>query len=103
MRAALENFAAIDHPHKLLILGEMRELGAASVEEHRSIAALARQIKSGEVWFVGNEFKAHAVDSRWFPDVDAVKAELQENPLHDRLILVKGSNGTRLFQLPPLL
>ena len=40
---------------------------------------------------------------RTFLDVEAVKAELQAHPLSDQLILIKGSNGTRLFQLPEYL
>ena len=103
MRAALQNFAAIDHPHKLLILGEMRELGDASQEEHKLIAELARKTQPEEVWFVGREFEPFADGSRWFPDVEAVKEALQEKPLKDRLVLVKGSNGTRLYQLPEFL
>jgi UDP-N-acetylmuramoyl-tripeptide--D-alanyl-D-alanine ligase len=54
---------------------------------------------------VGKEFAAVAGDSqfRCFNDVEAVKEELTWNPVSDRLILVKGSNGTKLFQLPEFL
>jgi len=60
---------------------------------------------------VGSEF-AQALNTlsadqaalfRTFSDVEAVKAELKVQPLNDHLILIKGSNGTRLFQLPELL
>ena len=40
---------------------------------------------------------------RTFANVDEVKAELQSNCPEGRLILIKGSNSTRLHQLPPLL
>ena len=105
MKAALENFHLIPHPNKLLILGEMRELGSASTEEHTAVVALLQQLGFTNVWLVGKEFAAVAGDSqfRCFNDVEAVKEELTWSPVSDRLILVKGSNGTKLFQLPEFL
>ena len=105
MKAALENFHLIPHPNKLLILGEMRELGSASTEEHTTVVALLQQLGFTNVWLVGKEFAAIASDTafRCFNDVEAVKEELTWSPVSDRLILVKGSNGTKLFQLPEFL
>ena len=105
MKAALENFHLIPHPNKLLILGEMRELGSASTEEHTTVVALLQQLGFTNVWLVGKEFAAVASDTtfRCFNDVEAVKEELTWSPVSDRLILVKGSNGTKLFQLPEFL
>jgi UDP-N-acetylmuramoyl-tripeptide--D-alanyl-D-alanine ligase len=56
-----------------------------------------------EVWLVGPEFAATDCPFRKFADVEAVKAELATNCPQGRLILVKGSNSTRLHQLPALL
>ena len=105
MKAALENFHLIPHPNKLLILGEMRELGSASTEEHTAVVALLQHLGFTNVWLVGKEFAAVAGDTafRCFNDVEAVKEELTWSPVSDRLILVKGSNGTKLFQLPEFL
>ena len=105
MKAALENFHLIPHPNKLLILGEMRELGSASTEEHTAVVALLQQLGFTNVWLVGKEFAAVASDTafRCFNDVEAVKEELTWSPVSDKLILVKGSNGTKLFQLPEFL
>lgn len=104
MRAALENFALISHPHKMLILGEMRELGAVSAEEHQKVAAQALSLGAEAVWFVGEEFQPYSEGAQWFPDVEAVKTALSGGAKPaERLILIKGSNGTKLFQLPALL
>ena len=105
MKAALENFSLIPHPDKLLILGEMRELGAASAEEHQAIVTLLQALEFKNVWLVGPEFAAvaGATPFRSFADVEAVKETLTQNPLTEKLILVKGSNGTKLFQLPEYL
>ncbi|MDD6584560.1 MAG: UDP-N-acetylmuramoyl-tripeptide--D-alanyl-D-alanine ligase [Bacteroidales bacterium] len=104
MKAALDNFALIAHDHKMAILGEMRELGTASDEAHRAVAAQAASLHCEEVWLVGAAFRAHAAGARWFPSVAEVKAALEaEGAPTGRLILVKGSNGTRLFELPGVL
>lgn len=104
MKAALDNFALIQHPHKMLILGEMRELGLASAAEHQKIASQALSMGCEGVWLVGEEFQAYAEGALWFPDVDAVKTSIEGgNRPTGRLILIKGSNGTKLFQLPDLL
>lgn len=105
MVAALDNFRIIPHAHKMLVLGAMRELGEASEEEHMKIARQAAGLGAEAVWLVGEEFRsaAEAEHLDWFPDVDAVKQYLQVNPVKDHLILVKGSNSTRLHQLPEFL
>ena len=103
MKAALDNMALMRHAHKMVILGEMRELGEASAEAHRRVAAQAQQAGCEEVWLVGEAFRPYADGARWFADEAAVEAALAELKPQGKLILVKGSNGTRLFKLPPLL
>lgn len=105
MKAALDNFALIPYKHKMLILGEMRELGEVSPQEHSRVAKQALSLDCEEVWLVGEEFQPFSAQgARWFPDVEAVKVALEggEQPT-ERLILIKGSNGTRLYELPALL
>ena len=104
MKAALDNFALISSPRKLAILGEMRELGEVSAEEHRRVVEQASAIPDTELWLVGENFRPFVPkNARWFADVEAVKQTLQTDCPSDALILVKGSNGTRLFQLPEFL
>ena len=103
MMAALENFAQMDVPHKMLILGDMRELGGDSEEEHQHIVDYIQTMTLDEVWLVGEEFAKVNHGFRSFADVDAVKQELLTNKPQGRVILVKGSNSTRLYQLPDLL
>lgn len=103
MKAALDNFALVPAPRKVAILGEMRELGSASAEEHEHVVRLACEAGLEELWLVGEAFRPYAAGHRYFADVAEVKAALSAHPLADRLVLIKGSNGTRLFELPPLL
>lgn len=108
MAAALENFRLMQADNKMAILGDMKELGKDSVEEHQKIANLLCTADLKEVWLVGNEF-AHtslaglSIPHLLFANVDEVKTHLAAHPLHSHTILIKGSNGTRLFQLPDLL
>lgn len=105
MAAALDNFRMIEHDRKMLILGAMRELGEASSEEHLKIARQAAGLGAEDVWLVGEEFRDAAAETGlgWFCDVDAVKEYLTKNPVRGRLVLIKGSNSTRLHQLPEIL
>ncbi|MBQ7443239.1 MAG: UDP-N-acetylmuramoyl-tripeptide--D-alanyl-D-alanine ligase [Bacteroidaceae bacterium] len=109
MRAALDNFASIRHERKMVILGDMRELGSVSHEEHCRVVEQVLKSDVQEAWFVGEEFAAavSAVGSTapvvTLPDVAAAKARIAASRPEGFLILVKGSNGTRLFELPELL
>ena len=103
MRAALDNFRQINHSHKVAILGEMRELGEASAQAHAEVAQRALQCGCSEVWLVGPCFAPYAAGCRYFADVEAVRAHLAAHPLSHSLVLIKGSNGTRLYTLPDVL
>ena len=109
MMAALENFCSIEETSchsKMLILGDMRELGDDSEKEHQQHQQLVDVIQEtgiSDVWLVGPEFGKTDCNFRKFSSVDEVKDELQKSRPEGRLILVKGSNGTRLYQLPEFL
>ena len=103
MAAALDNFSLMEVSPKMAILGEMRELGDSSREEHERIVEKLKGCAYDEVWLVGQEFKDIDCPYRKFDDVEQVKAAIAANRPEGRYILIKGSNGTRLFQLPELL
>ena len=103
MQAALENFKLMQADHKMAILGDMRELGEVSAEEHQRIADYLKTMDVEEVWLVGEEFGKTDCDYRKFKDVEEVKAAITEKSPEGKTILIKGSNGTKLFQLPELL
>ncbi len=104
MAAALDNFCVMDVSPKMAILGEMRELGASSREEHERMVERLKGCPFDEVWLVGDEFKdIDCGDFHKFDDVEQVKAAIADCRPEGRYILIKGSNGNRLFQLPALL
>ena len=101
MSAALTNFSFFEDAHKMVILGDMRELGAESHTEHKRIVKQLQEMKLERIWLVGEEFeKAASAGMRVFKDVDAVKVALKEEPITNSTILIKGSNSTKLHQLP---
>ena len=103
MMAALENFKLMQADHKMAILGAMRELGEVSAEEHQNIVDYLKTSDIETVWLVGEEFADTKCDYRKFKDVEAVKAAIAADCPKDRYILIKGSNSTKLFQLPEML
>lgn len=104
MAAAIDNFQRMEvSGRKIAILGDMRELGAASAEEHQKVIHRLSQAHFDEVWLVGEEFGKTTHPFRHFPDVEAVKSAITEKQPEGCYILIKGSNGIKLFQLPEML
>ena len=103
MRAALENFRLMDVSPKMVILGEMRELGNSSRKEHQKLVAQLSESNIDEVWLVGDEYTDLPATYRHFHDAEEVKAAIAEHQPEGYYILIKGSNSTRLYQLPELL
>lgn len=99
MSVALNNLNDMEVPHKMAILGDMLELGAASAEAHQAIVDQLSRLSLDEVWLVGPEFARTRCAFRKFNDVDEVMAQLQNQCPEGRYILVKGSHGIRLDKL----
>ncbi len=103
MAAAIDNFALMQVGPKMAILGDMRELGESSHDEHVAVVNKLMSCQFDQVWLVGSEFEDVDCDYRKFADVEAVKEAIKAEPINGYYILIKGSNGIRLFQLPELL
>ena len=103
MAAALDNFEQMEVEPKMVILGQMGELGDVSDEEHRRMVNRLRKMNLDRVWLVGENFADIKCHYRKFANVDEVKAALREEPVSGYYILIKGSNSNRLFELPELL
>ena len=103
MAAALENFSLMQVEPKMAILGDMRELGESSRQEHIAVLEKLDKCNFDKVWLVGQEFEALDCNYRKFANVEAVKEAIKAEPIKGYYILIKGSNGIRLFQLPELL
>ena len=105
MQAAIENFRLMQVSPKMVILGQMGELGDVSQEEHQRVVNLLREAGFDQVWLVGEEWKKsiESLNSQLFADVEEVKAAIRAEQPHDYCILIKGSNAVKLYELPELL
>lgn len=116
MEAALTAFAFVEGNHKMVILGDMRELGNESQKEHLRVLNQLQGMQLEQVWLVGSEFAQATKELQKDRDAEEnptgylnfenekqVEEYLSAHPLDNHIILVKGSNGTGLFRLPDLL
>lgn len=100
MGAALDNFGAMNAASKLALLGDMRELGEESLNEHRKIVRRLHEENIPAI-VVGEEFgkalKAEGLELQgWFETSDALASFLEQHPVKDSAVLIKGSRGIRM-------
>ena len=99
MAAALENFRMIDAGHKMVILGDMKELGEASLEEHQKVVDMLARCGFDRVILVGPEFGKTANSFEHYNDADEVYSALSSAMPEGYMILIKGSNSMKLAGL----
>lgn len=100
MMAALENFRQMEAAHKVAILGDMKELGEGSHEEHQKVVDFLKECGFERVMLVGPEFGGTSSPFEHYKDVKEVEALLAAHPLQGGCVLVKGSNSMKLSELP---
>jgi len=107
MAAAIENFAQAPYGNKMLILGDMLELGAESYAEHATIIRMAQDADFEKVILVGKHFLAFADEAStkflFFETADAARKAIHEMNLKNKTILLKGSRGIRLEKILDIL
>lgn len=104
MKAAIESFAAYRSENKLLLLGDMFELGNYSEEEHQKLVELLTDYKFENVMLVGEAF-FKLPDNKFtkFRTMDECKAYLQKNNVTGNTVLIKGSRGMKMEALQEVL
>ncbi len=103
MKAALDNFAGFDAAKKIVLLGNMLELGDESVAEHAKVLRAVADYGL-EGYFVGEEFRKAGAE-RCFSTSDELAAYIasHESGFSSAAILIKGSRGTRMEKVIPVL
>lgn len=99
MMAALTNFREMKVAPKMIILGDMKELGECSLAEHQRVADFVSSAGFDKVCFVGSQFGQVKTDSPVLADVTEVIDSLTTEPVEGYYILVKGSNSMKLSQV----
>ena len=97
-RLALENFNEIDHKNKIVILGDMFELGEDTEHEHQNIVNLCDTLNLNRCIFVGKHYGKTSAEEKYLT-VEYLKECITTTPLEKGYILIKGSRGMSLEQL----
>ena len=85
------------------ILGAMRELGDYTHLEHQNVVNMLAERKADTVFLVGKEYRLTTSPYPIFDTVEDLYAYLQQHPLRDRKILLKGSRSTKMETLLDIL
>ena len=104
MQAALENFIQLNAIEKVVILGDMLELGEETEAEHIKVVQLVNE-KSIVCFFVGKNFYAlkDKFTGSFFIDVKSALNYFSGHQQNNKTILIKGSRGVKLEELLPAL
>jgi UDP-N-acetylmuramoyl-tripeptide--D-alanyl-D-alanine ligase len=100
MKAALEFFSSIPSSlPKTVILGEMKELGESSEDEHEKMVEFLKKQPYDKIYLVGPFFSKWIVENdtfRLFDNVEVLIETLKKEPVSNRYILLKGSHSVHL-------
>lgn len=99
VQAALENFKLLNTDYKVVILGDMFELGDNSKKEHQDIAGLVDKYDFSESVLVGENFSKTKTSSRQYLNFDELKEFIQGKTYSNATILIKGSRGMALERI----
>ena len=106
MEAAIKNFGSSAGNPKVLIVGDMFELGPESEAEHRKLGELIAAQPIEKVLLCGKEMKAAAAvnpDFIYFETKAELENYLKQHPVTNSRLLIKGSRGMGLETLLELL
>ncbi len=103
MLMSLENFNQMDVSPKMVILGDMKELGPYSRDEHQKVVRLIQKSGFDRILLCGPEFSLVASEWQHFRSTDDLIKYLQEAPIAGYHILIKGSRSIQLEKTIPFL
>ena len=106
MEVAIKHFSELSHSslkNKIVVLGDMFELGETAAKEHQAIVAQLKLSKINRIILIGALFHntQHSFES--YPNFDAFKQKNSPFKSDPSLILIKGSRGMALERVLPLL
>jgi UDP-N-acetylmuramoyl-tripeptide--D-alanyl-D-alanine ligase len=99
MKAAIESFQTMEAKNKIVILGDMFELGDAKTKEHQRIADLVLKIGFKTVLFTGNLFNQVNTNFIKFKEYEDLEVYLKAEAPTNSTLLIKGSRGMKLERI----
>ncbi len=108
MSAAISYFNDLKATKKMVILGDMFELGEDAEMEHEALGHLLAECNFDKILLVGTLMESTLkalpmMKALYFPDKFGLHTWLQDYPQSDTHILVKGSRGMGLESVLPFL
>lgn len=103
MQAAISSFKKSPVKKKILVLGDMFELGKSAKSEHQFIAELASDKVFDKLILLGeNFFKTNAPNSIKHLSFSDYKESFNQNEYNNATVLIKGSRGMALERIVDL-
>ena len=102
MSLAIENFLQLKEIEKLIIIGDMFELGAETDYEHKEIIKLLEKNTNFNSYFVGKYFYKNRTKGEhfeFFETFESLETYMKDNLPLNKLILIKGSRGMALERI----
>lgn len=102
MVVALENFIQLDKDNKMVIIGDMYELGNESLLEHKAIVEFLKQNSKFECHFVGKDFFANTIEKDkfyFYQTFEDFVRKLSSIKIENKTLLIKGSRGMALERI----
>lgn len=99
MAVAITNFLQLENQNKIMILGDMFELGEESHAEHKAIVDSLKGQDKSVCYLIGKSFYENQVSGeniKFFETFDAFAAFLKTIHFNENTILIKGSRGMAL-------
>lgn len=99
MLVALENFIQLNNPNKIIIIGDMFELGEDSIKEHKAIVDHLKTNSDIRCFFIGKDFYSNKTENSnhsFYPTFEDFTGFLKNNHFSNNTILIKGSRGMAL-------
>ena len=99
MAVAISNFLQLDNQNKIMILGDMFELGKESLYEHKVIVDSLAGQDEAVCFLIGKDFYANQVikeNVKFFETFETFAAFLKTFKFDSNTILIKGSRGMAL-------
>lgn len=106
MAVAIANFIQLNKKNKILILGDMFELGTESIFEHKAVVDSLLNEDETTCYFIGKDFYHNKIKKNnfyFYDTFDSFSNDFKHINLQDSIILIKGSRGMALERVLELI